>query len=142
MPRIAEHISGTERRAAAAERDAVDRFTAAYLSEQVGAVMPGRISGVTRFGLFLTLDQSGADGLVPISTLPNDYYEHDEAGHRLVGRSSGLVFRLGDLVEARLVEANPLTGGIIFEVMGGIGEGRRPKSKPTRAPRRAVRGRR
>ena len=142
LPRIAEHISGTERRAAAAERDAVDRFTAAYLSEQVGAVMPGRISGVTRFGLFLTLDQSGADGLVPISTLPNDYYEHDEAGHRLVGRSSGLVFRLGDLVEARLVEANPLTGGIIFEVMGGIGEGRRPKSKPARAPRRAVRGRR
>ncbi len=142
LPRIAEHISGTERRAAAAERDAVDRFTAAYLSEQVGAVMPGRISGVTRFGLFLTLDQSGADGLVPISTLPNDYYEHDEAGHRLVGRSSGLVFRLGDLVEARLVEANPLTGGIIFEVMGGIGEGRRPKSRPARPPRRAVRGRR
>ena len=142
FPRIAEHISGTERRAAAAERDAVDRFTAAYLAERVGAVMPGRISGVTRFGLFVTLDESGADGLVPISTLPDDYYEHDEAGHRLVGRSSGLVFRLGDLVEARLLEANPLTGGIIFEVMGGIGEGRRPKSRPARPPRRAVRGRR
>jgi ribonuclease R len=136
LPRIAKHISGTERRAAAAERDAVDRFTAAYLAEQVGAVMPGRISGVTRFGLFVTLDESGADGLVPISTLPDDYYEHDEAGHRLVGRSSGLIFRLGDMVEARLLEANPLTGGIIFEIMGGIGESR------TRAARRPVRHRR
>jgi ribonuclease R len=137
FPRIAEHISGTERRAAAAERDAVDRFTAAYLAEQVGTVMRGRISGVTRFGLFVTLEQSGADGLVPISTLPDDYYVHDETGHRLVGRSSGLVFRLGDSVEARLLEANPLTGGIIFELIAGIGEGRR-----TRLPRHAVRGRR
>jgi ribonuclease R len=135
LPRIAEHISGAERRAAAAERDAVDRFTAAYLAEQVGVVMPGRISGVTRFGLFVTLDESGADGLVPISTLPDDYYEHDEAGHRLVGRSSGLVYRLGDLVEARLLEANPLTGGIIFEIMGGIGEGqRRQRSRRAGAP--------
>ena len=133
FPRIAEHISGTERRAAAAERDAVDRFTAAFLAERVGAVMPGRISGVTRFGLFVTLDGSGADGLVPISTLPDDYYEHDEAGHRLVGRSSGLVFRLGDLVEARLLEANPLTGGIIFEVMGGIGA---PRARGARRPER------
>jgi ribonuclease R len=137
FPRIAEHISGTERRAAAAERDAVDRFTAAYLAEQVGTVMRGRISGVTRFGLFVTLEQSGADGLVPISTLPDDYYVHDETGHRLVGRSSSLVFRLGDSVEARLLEANPLTGGIVFELIAGIGEGSR-----TRLPRRAVRGRR
>ena len=77
--------------------------------------MPGGISGVTRFGLFVTLDRTGADGLVPISTLPDDYYVHDEAGHRLVGRKFGLTFRLGDAIEARLVEANPLTGGIIFE---------------------------
>jgi ribonuclease R len=141
FPRIAEHISGTERRAAAAERDAVDRFTAAYLAERVGTVLPGRISGVTRFGLFVTLEQSGADGLVPISTLPDDYYTHDEAGHRLVGRSSGLAFRLGDRVEARLLEANPLTGGIVFELMGGAGERRRRERQP-RAPRRAIRGRR
>ncbi len=142
FPRIAEHISGTERRAAAAERDAVDRFTAAYLAEQVDTVMPGRISGVTRFGLFVTLEQSGADGLVPISTLPDDYYVHDEAGHRLVGRQSGLTFRLGDAVEARLVEANPLTGGIIFELMGGVGTTRsRAGHRPERHRRAAGRGR-
>jgi len=130
--RMAEHISGTERRAAAAERDAVDRFTAAFLAERVGTVMPGRISGVTRFGLFVTLNESGADGLVPVSTLPNDYYVHDEAAHRLIGREHRLVFRLGDAVEARLAEANPLTGGIILELMGGLVE--RRGHRPIRSP--------
>ena len=131
--RTAEHISTTERRAAAAERDAMDRFCAASLAEQVGTLMPARIGGVTRFGLFISLEPSGADALVPISTLPDDYYVHDEAAHRLVGRSSGLVFALGDAVEARLVEANPLTGGIICELLGGLGE-RRGGRKPARSP--------
>ncbi len=126
--RIAEHISGTERRAASAERDAVDRYTAVFLSEQVGCVLPGRIGGVTRFGLFVTLEGSGADGLVPISSLPDDYYVHDEKAHCLIGRNHGLTFRLGDTVDARLVEANPLTGGVILELMGAGGERRgRPR---------------
>jgi ribonuclease R len=128
--RIAEHISATERRAAAAERDAVDRYTAVYLSEQVGRVLPGRIGGVTRFGLFVTLDGSGGDGLVPISTLPDDYYVHDEKAHCLIGRSHGLTFHLGDAVDVRLVEANPLTGGIILELMGaGADRQNRPRRK-------------
>jgi ribonuclease R len=139
--RLAVHISATERRAAAAERDAVDRFTAAFLAEQVGSVYTGRISGVTRFGLFVTLDDSGADGLVPVSTLPDDYYVHDETGHRLIGRQHGLSFRLGDAVEARLAEANPLTGGIILTLMGGLKEGKR--RPPRAAPRhRSARPRR
>ena len=129
--RIADHISGTERRAAAAERDAVDRYTAAFLAERVGRVLPGRIGGVTRFGLFVTLDGSGGDGLVPISSLPDDYYVHDEKAHCLTGRSHGLTFHLGDAVEARLVEANTLTGGIILELMGAGGEQRRPRRKPS-----------
>ena len=103
---------------------------------------PGRITGVTRFGLFVTLDESGADGLVPISTLPNDYYVHDEVGHRLVGRQDGLTFRLGDAVEARLVEANPLTGGIILEVMGGLAEGRGASATPAGRRGGSVRHRR
>jgi ribonuclease R len=135
LPRIAEHISATERRAAAAERDAVDRFTASFLAEKVGASFTGRISGVTRFGLFVTLDGSGADGLVPISTLPNDYYRHDEAAHQLVGAESGLTFRLGDAVEVRLREANPLTGGIALEILGGIAEPGKRRSKPSRQAR-------
>ncbi len=112
-----EHISTTERRAAAAERDAVDRFTAAYLAERVGETMTGRIGSVTRFGLFITLDESGGDGLVPISALPDDYYEHDEANHCLVGQRWGRVYNLGDRVTLRLVEASPITGGLIFHIV-------------------------
>jgi ribonuclease R len=114
---IGTHISQTERRAAAAERSAIDRYTAAYLSARVGASFPGRINGVTRFGLFVTLEESGADGLVPIGSLPGDFYHHEEAQHRLIGRRSGRVYRLGDAVTARLAEANPVTGGLILRII-------------------------
>jgi ribonuclease R len=118
------HISTTERRAQAAEREAVDRFTAAFLQDQLGQVVTGRITGVTRFGLFVQLSDSGADGLVPISTLPDDFYHHDEAGHRLVGRRWGRVYGLGETVAARLSEADPITGGIVLRLLedGQAGE--------------------
>ncbi len=124
-----EHISATERRAATAERDALDRFTAAYLADRIGAEFAARINGVTRFGLFVTLNENGADGLVPISTLPDDFYVHEEKTHRLVGRRSKLEFRLGDRLDVRLVEANPITGGMIFQFSsdGGGGRVRRPR---------------
>ena len=111
---IGEHISMTERRAATAERDAMDRFTAAFLSDRVGALFTGRISGVTRFGLFIRLDESGADGLIPASTLPDDQYEHDERAHALVGKRTGRTYRLGAAVEVVLIEADPLTGSTLF----------------------------
>ncbi|HIP79001.1 MAG TPA: RNB domain-containing ribonuclease, partial [Kiloniellaceae bacterium] len=113
----ASHISTTERQAAAAERDAVDRFTAAFLQDRVGADFSGRINGVTRFGLFITLDDSGADGLVPISTLPDDFYRHVEARHSLEGERWGRVYRLGDRVRVRLLESNPVTGGLILALL-------------------------
>jgi ribonuclease R len=134
---VSEHISATERRAATAERDAVDRFTAGYLADKVGAMFAGRINGVTRFGLFVTLDDSGGDGLVPMSSLPDDYYVHDEKSHRLVGRATGRAFRLGDAVEVRLAEANPITGGLILEMMeGGRTPTRRPRAGAGRGKRR------
>jgi len=139
--RAAEHISGTERRAAMAERDALDRFTAAYLAERRDSVFEGRISGVTRFGLFIQLDESGADGLVPIRSLPDDYYIHDERAHQLVGRSHGLTFRLGDRVEARLVEANALTGGVILELLGGKPEANGQRRTTSRPPPRHAKAR-
>jgi len=111
------HISATERRAQAAEREAVDRFTAAFLETRLGEIMIGRITGVTRFGLFVTLSDSGADGLVPISTLPDDFYDHDEAGHRLIGRRWGRSYRIGETVAARLTEADPITGGLILALV-------------------------
>lgn len=112
------HISDTERVSMEAERNAIDRFTAAFLSNRIGAEFSGRISGVTRFGLFVSLDESGADGLVPISTLPHDFYVHDEGAHALVGRRSGRVFRLGAPVNVRLMEADGLTGGTVLALSG------------------------
>ncbi len=121
LEEICEHISTTERVSAEAERSAVDRFTSAYLSGQMGATFAGRISGVTRFGLFVTLDESGADGLVPMRTLPDDFYVHDEQAHALIGRKSRRVYRLGAPVSVRLMEADPMTGSTLLEVLNTEG---------------------
>jgi ribonuclease R len=115
---IAQHISGTERTSMEAERSAVDRFTAAYLSEQIGAEFSGKISGVTRFGLFVTLDESGADGLIPMRAIGDDFYVHEEAQHALIGRRKGKVFRLGAKVTVRLTEADGVTGSTMLELAG------------------------
>jgi ribonuclease R len=119
LPDTCEHITATERRAALAERDAIDRYLAAYMADKVGSVFGARISGVTRFGLFVTVEDSGASGLVPVSSLPDDFWMHDEAAQTLTGRRSGLTFRLAQEVEARLAEASPITGGLIFQLMQG-----------------------
>ncbi|HEV8014246.1 MAG TPA: ribonuclease R [Stellaceae bacterium] len=114
---VGEHVSMTERRAAAAERNAADRYIAAYLADRVGAQFAGRINGVTRAGLFVTLAETGADGLIPIRSLPADYYHHDEARHRLVGRRFGRSFSLGEPVTVRLAEANTVTGSLRFDLV-------------------------
>jgi ribonuclease R len=121
------HISRTERRAMTAERDALDRFTAAFLAEQVGSTFHGRVSGVTRFGLFVKLAESGADGLVHIGSLGQDYFMHDEARHALVGRRSGVSFRLGDEVEVELADADPVTGGLKLTLVAGGTKGKKAK---------------
>lgn len=118
LEEIAQHISTTERTSMAAERSAVDRFTAAYLSDQVGAEFPGKISGVTRFGLFVTLDESGADGLVPMKSISDDFYVHDEEAHALIGRRRKKVYRLGAQVTVRLMEADGITGSTVLNLTG------------------------
>ncbi|MGI4955473.1 MAG: ribonuclease R [Janthinobacterium lividum] len=115
----AEHISATERRAALAERDAVDRYLAAFMADKVGATFPARISGLQRFGLFVTVRDSGATGLVPIAGLPDDYWLFDEPTLTLSGRSTGLTYHLAQDVDVRLVEASPITGGMMFEIAAG-----------------------
>lgn len=114
LEEIARQVSTTERRAASAERDAVDRYAAAYLSGREGSLFTAAVSGVTRFGLFVTLSETGTDGLIPVSTLPEDYYIHDERSHALVGERWGRVYRLGAAVRVRLVEADAITGSTIF----------------------------
>ena len=146
LAEIAEHISDTERRSMLAERDSMDRFIAAFLEARIGAEFPGRISGVTRFGLFVRLEETGADGLVPISNLGTEFFHHDEAGHALIGERSGLTFRLGERVIVRLAEAVPVTGGLRFDIVEGGKEGKPAgrqgpgrRAAGSRAPGRAPR---
>jgi ribonuclease R len=113
---LAEHISFTERRAAAAERAALERYRAVLLAGSIGTVFAGHITGVTPAGLFVTLADNGADGLVPISTLPADYYGYDERTRRLIGRRSGRVFQMGDPVLARLVETDRIGGRVVLRL--------------------------
>lgn len=117
MKDTAESITFAERRAMAAERDATDRYVAAFLSDRVGAEFTGRITGVTRFGLFVRLDETGADGLVPVSKLGGEYFVHDDRSHALVGERSGARWPLGMPVSVKLVEATPITGGLLFAMV-------------------------
>ncbi|CAN5169224.1 ribonuclease R [soil metagenome] len=122
LQETAEHITATERRAMTAKREAMDRYVAAFLSDRQGAEFSGRITGVTRVGLFIRLEDTGADGLVPVSTLGassggSEFWVHDERTHALVAERSCRRFRLGARVEVRLKEATPLTGGLLFEIL-------------------------
>ena len=132
LDETSEHISATERRAVFAERDAMDRLTAAFLADRVGAEFSARISGVTRFGLFVRLEETGADGLVPMRALPADWYDHDEIAHRLIGEKSGIIYTLGDRVTVQLSDADPATGSLTFSLIEG---GRTPKDKKARGTR-------
>ncbi len=143
-----EHISACERRAIAAERGAMDRYMAAYMAEHVGAEFDATVNGVTRFGLFVTLRDSGADGLIPVRALGADFFEHDERLHLLRGRQTGQAFHLGDLLRVRLRSAEIATGSLQFDLIevlrparepeakGGRGRGKPGHSVPPRRPGR------
>ncbi|CAN5338736.1 ribonuclease R [soil metagenome] len=137
MQTIAEQVTATERRSMAAERDAMDRYVAAFLEDRVGATFEGRITGVTRFGLFVRLLETGADGLVPVSSLGNEYFVHDDRAHALVGERSGQRYTLGRAVEVRLQEATPITGGLVLEMLSEP----EPRDPNAPAPRLGVRAR-
>ncbi len=128
---IASHITLTERRAALAERDAMDRLLAAYLSQSVGAVFAARISGVTRAGIFVTLATNGASGLIPVSTLPHDHYRLDEATQSLVGQRGRRRLRLADRLDVVLVQAVPLTGSLTFMLAAPASERLRAAASAT-----------
>jgi len=137
----AKQISETERRSMAAERDTTDRYLAAWLSERVGAEFAGRISGVQRFGLFIRLDESGADGLIPIRDLGREFFHFDPDSQTLQGADTGLTLGIGQRVTVRLVEAAPISGGLILELLAiddkGLPSGRAARARKGRgAPRR------
>ena len=153
LSEVAAQISVTERRAMKAERETADRLIAHFLADRIGATFQGRISGVTRAGLFVKLSDTGADGLIPIRTLGSEYFNYDETRHALVGTRSGVMHRLGDVVDVRLVEAAPVAGALRFELLSegqtiprgrkreGAGQASRPQAKahPGRSPRKSDR---
>jgi len=132
-----ELISNLERRAMEAERDTIDRYVAAYLSEKVGELLPCRITGVQSFGFFATVEELGGDGLVPAATLGREYYRYDEASQSLTGEESGEAYTLGQRLTLRLAEASPVTGGLRFELPDAApGAGRIPRPRDGRPGRR------
>ncbi len=149
LSEIGARISATERRAMAAERETADRLVAHFLADRVGATFEGHISGATRAGLFVKLDETGADGFIPARTLGDDYFRYQENKHALIGDRTGETHRLGDRVTVRLVEAAPVAGALRFELLseGRIESvGRRSRAGHHREERpgthRAERGRR
>ena len=128
---IAETISASERRAMAAERETVERLIAGFMADKVGARFDAVVSGTARGGLFVRLDETGAEGFVPASTIGNEFYVHDEGRHALVGERSGLQYALGDRVEVRLIESIPSAGALRFEMLSearkgqGMGKGKK-----------------
>jgi ribonuclease R len=140
LSEVAAQISVTERRAMKAERETADRLIAHFLADRIGTTFQGRISGVTRAGLFVKLSDTGADGLIPIRTLGTEYFNYDEARHALVGSRSGAMHRLGDVVDVRLVEAAPVAGALRFELLSEgrvMQRGRRREHGDANAPREA-----
>ncbi|MHA6347438.1 ribonuclease R [Roseivivax sp. CAU 1761] len=149
---IATHISETERRSMVAERDTTDRYLAAFLSDRIGAEFGGRVSGVTKFGIFVKLDETGADGLVPIRELGREFFHFDREAGTLMGAETGTVIHAGQRATVRLVEAAPVSGGIGLELLtleeatlpGGSGGGRGrkrpggPRRPGTAPPRRKL----
>ena len=132
LAETADMISDAERRAMAAERETTDRLIASHLAGQTGALFRGRIGGVVGAGLFIKLNDSGADGFVPVSSLGSDYFVYSEMEHALIGQRSGEKFQLGDPVEVKLLEVTPISGGLRFEM---VSDGRQGKPPPQRHSR-------
>jgi ribonuclease R len=138
LPGIAQHISATERRAMLAERETADRLLAQFLAGQIGARFEGRISGVTRSGLFIRLKETGADGFIPASTLGQDYYRFEQEQQAMIGDRTGEKFTLGDNVTVRLLEAAPVAGALRFELLsegsrGNPSSANRGTKRPSRS---------
>ena len=148
MAETAQAISDTERRSMVAERDTTDRYLAAFLNDRVGAIMGGRISGIAKFGVFVKLDETGADGMIPIRNLGSEYFHFDADSQTLMGSNTGVTITLGQRVTVKLIEAAPTTGGLLVEMVeldgkampkgNGNSRGASPRRKFGSAKKKAV----
>jgi ribonuclease R len=149
LAEIGARISATERRSMVAERETADRLIAHFLADRVGATFEGRISGATRAGLFVKLDETGADGFIPARTIGDEYFRYHEDKRALIGDRSGETHRLGDRVAVRLVEAAPVAGALRFELLSSgrtqaprVRRDRDDRARPHRSERPRRTGRR
>ena len=135
LDETAAHISDTERRSMAAERDTTDRYLASYLADRVGTELSGRVAGIARFGVFVKLDDTGADGLIPMRALGREYFRFDRDANRLTGTDTGLTISMGQRATVRLAEAVPVTGGLILELLAldGASLPRGPRRRTAKA---------
>ena len=117
LAETAKQISDTERRSMAAERDTTDRYLAAFLADRVGAELTGKISGIAKFGVFVKLDETGADAMIPIRTLGREYFHYDADSQTLMGSDTGTLIGLGQRATVKLAEVAPVTGGLIVELI-------------------------
>lgn len=118
MEEWGEYISTTERASMVAERSCVDRFTTHFLQNQVGQELEARIVSVTNFGLFVSLLGGIGEALIPMRLLPQDYYDHHEDQHVLVGGRTGLVYRLGGSVTIMVLGVDPILGSVTAQIVG------------------------
>ena len=119
MEEMCEHCSACEQEAAQAERDSIKMFQAMWITSHVGEILPGHISGVTDFGLFVQLDESRCEGLVHITKIgaQGEYWQYDEKNYRLVCEHGKKAYTLGDPVVVQVVRADINKGQIDFELV-------------------------
>lgn len=126
---IAEHISFTERRSSKAEREVTERYIALYLTPRVGDVMKVQVVGVSAFGLYVKDPQTRGEGFLSRHDLKRDSYHFDEDFYKLIGKRTGAVYQLGDLLEARLIKSDPITSEIRFEAVTPMPISKQKKSR-------------
>lgn len=117
LPRVGRHTSARERVAMEAERDSIRIKRIAYMETQIGEEFNGIISGVRNFGLFVKLDKILIEGLIPLGTLEDDYYQVDEPRYTATGRNTGRTFRLGDSVTVRVARVDPSSKQVDFHLI-------------------------
>ncbi|MNE13501.1 Ribonuclease R [compost metagenome] len=143
MLQLGEHCSMAERRADEATRNVADWLKCDFMQDHVGEVFSGIIASVTGFGFFVRLNDLFIDGLVHVSSLDNDYYRYDNIGQRLIGESSGVVYRLGDTVEIRVEAVHMDERKIDFALVSSTrkprGEGKTERDRAKKGGQRTLR---
>jgi ribonuclease R len=135
LTHVGKHCSETERNAEAAEREAVRYKQTIFMKQRLGEEYKGVISGVLSFGFFVRLNTMGAEGMVRLSSINDDYYSFDESHHRLVGRRTGRIFRMGDPVTVSVVGVDVAKNEINLALVEAESEYYQPRMKKKRRRR-------